>query len=85
MSKPYPPRFFRRRNDDSIRWKYENQTMWAINKNVADWFESGFYDPDHLLESDSIEEIDSEGRVIADENDGPEWDEHAMMNAGELE
>lgn len=83
MSKPYPPRFFRRRNDDSIKWKYENQIMLMINGNLEDWVKSKFDDPDHLLEHDSIYEIDSDGRVIADD-DGREWDENAMMQAGKL-
>lgn len=83
MSKPYPPRFFRRRNDDSIKWKYENQTMWILINNREDWQKSNFDDPDHLMQSDTIHEIDSDGRMIADE-DGREWDENAMMQAGKL-
>lgn len=84
MSKPSQPRLFCRRGDDSIRWKYEDRTMWMINENLEDWVKSQFEDPEHLLEADSsIKEVDSEGRVIAADN-SPEWDETAMMQAGKL-
>lgn len=85
MSKPYPPRLFRRRDDDSIRWKYIDRILWVIRHNRGEWQESRYDDPDHLRgENSDIEEIDSEGRVISDENTGPEWDETAMMQAGKL-